>query len=316
MQVNFGGLDKTFNDQLKELELDTALEDTLAGYEEAVGDAQDVLFGDEEEEEEEEMYFADSDHLHSSPLIRALRGDPAPKAHHHGLHEHQLVGAWRTAESPTWTNWRQELAAVHKIHRDTGLVTIQFILDQKRLTVPQKFVEPVVTEPPPVQVRYLPKGAPHPTVEEAMRPWDPHESYQQQQQPSQVPGLPDRMPHGGPGDPYPAAYIPPPPPEPEPARWPVPQNTAQALRNRSIPPDMITGEYGKHFYTELYKHNFWKNAPTKGGQRNFYIPLDGMCYEETKNGNLVPVERLPDGRIVRMSNQPEQGGGHQFQFGH
>merc|ERR1712190_512085 len=30
-----------------------------------------------------------------------------------------------------------------------------------------------------------------------------------------------------------------------------------ALRNRSIPASQVTGEYRKHFYTNLYKNNFY-----------------------------------------------------------
>lgn len=278
------------HDELNELQLEDAGKDTLAGFAHATQDAADFLDG-ESSDEEDEMFFSDDVGLSSSPLIRALRGDPHPKAHHHGLHERQLVGAWRTLETPTWIQPRQEIAAVHKIHKDLGLVTIQFILDQRRMMVPQSFVEPVVNEPPPVQVRYLPKGAPVPTQEEAMQPWHPYWSHQPQQPlASQIPGLPT--------GPYPPASVEPPRPQfPEPDRWPVPQNTAQALRNRSIPPQAIGNTYGVHFYSELYKNNFYK-LPQKDEGRHFYVPLTGGAYEQMRNGNLVPVERLSNGSIV------------------
>jgi hypothetical protein len=281
------------HDQFSELGLGNAADDALAGFAYAGKDAQRLLVGEgSDSEEEDEMFFSDDVGLSSSPLIRALRGDPHPKAHHHGLHERQIVGAWRTLETPTWINSRQELAAVHKIHKELGLVTIQFILDQRRMMVPQAFVEPVINEPPPVQVRYLPKGAPLPTQEEAMQPWHPYWSHQPQGfQGSQIPGLPT--------GPYPPAIVERAIPQfAEPERWPVPQNTAQALRNRSIPPQAIKNTYGTHFYSELYKNNFYKFPKKEEEGRQFYVPLSGGAYEQFPNGNLVPVERLRDGRIV------------------
>lgn len=285
--------DKGFGDQFSEFQLGDAHHDTLAGFQDFHQDAQKFvgMADDESSDDEDEMFFSDDVGLSSSPLIRALRGDPHPKAHHHGLHERQLVGAWRTLETPTWIPARQEVAAVHKIHKDLGLITIQFVLDQRRMMVPQAFVEPVINEPPPVQVRYLPKGAPTPTPEEAMRPYGAWSHSPQHLQGSQIPGLPT--------GPYPGASVAPTAPQfPEPERWPIAQNTAQALRNRSIPPQAIKNTYGTHFYTELYKNNFYRLKQRDDDGRHFYVPLQGGAYEQMPNGNLVPVERLKDGRIV------------------
>lgn len=309
--------------EFDDLNLADAGDDMVAGYHHIGKDAHKLLSGEDDEEDEDEFFFGDDAGLSTSPLIRALRGDPHPKAHHHGLHERQLVGAWRTLQTPTWVPSRQELAVVHKIHKELGLITIQFSLDQRRMMIPQAFVEPVLNEPPPVQVRYLPRGAPVPTQEEAMRPWHPYWSHApEQHQGTHIPGMPGghaEGPHGGhfgshgPG-PFPAAEVERAVPQfPEPERWPVPQNTAQALRNRSIPPQAIQPTYGEHFYSQLYRNNFYRGAVKDDG-RHFYVPIQGGAYEQMPNGNLVPVERLADGRIVPKSKR-----GHEEEdslFGH
>lgn len=300
---HFGGMKlDDLGQEFQDLKLHEAVGDVAKGVQNLGDDAADFFDGDSDEEDDDLMYFGNDVEMSSSPLLRALRGDPHPKSHHHGVHERQLVGAWRTLQTPTWIPSRQEVAVVHKIHKDLGLITIQFALDQRRMMVPQAFVEPVQNEPPPVQVRYLPKGAPLPSQEEAEQPWSPYWSHQPPDENGHFPG-------NDPNGPFPAAHA---PQFQQPERWPITQNTAQALRNRSIPPQAVTYTYGEHFYSNLYRHNFYRQHRKDDG-RHFYVPLTGGAFEQMHNGNLVPVERLADGSIVRKNDLTDQ---HDSLFGH
>merc|ERR1719267_5828 len=47
--------------------------------------------------------------------------------------------------------------------------------------------------------------------------------------------------------------------------WGIPEPTLAALKNRSIPANEVTGEYGRHFYSNLYER--YRSEASNGEQQ-------------------------------------------------
>lgn len=197
-------------------------------------------------------------------LLRALAGDrptsteyanqPWGQQNLNPMMQHALVYAWRMPESVAWTPQSAELAVVHKPCRDGLHFEVQFLKDQARLKLPKTHFWAVDQSMPAYKPVWLKPDDLLPSMDEALQ-------MEQQQQRArdaymrqhgiampepQDGGMKERLRH-------------------EAVRWAMPENTTWALRNRSIPASQVSGKYGPHVYSRLYKANFWADEKPQGG---------------------------------------------------
>jgi len=144
----------------------------------------------------------------------------------------------------------EELAVVHRVHAEDDTLTVQFPSDQHRLRVPTRIVMLVQTITPTYPKIRLHPGERLPNRAEvdrreaeleaerrkrglpqgAMLPWQEAEQLNQGE-------------HKGADG---VVRI-------DAGRWGIPAPTLEALKHRSIPPDEVSGVYGRHFYSGLYE---------------------------------------------------------------
>lgn len=183
------------------------------------------------------------------------------------LHELQLVKAWRPSANGSW-----ELAngVIHRVHHD-NTVTVQFLPDQHRCVLPFMSVQPHADITPVFPEVVLAQGERLPTPSDiALREKSANAIRQLYDIPGDapIPGLGYNHNPLGAGEHYDAqghAAV-------WGDHWAMPASTQVALRNRSVPSSEITGVYGQHFYSNLYKNRFYPDAGrtvSQSGQVDF-----------------------------------------------
>mmetsp|Transcript_15886 Transcript_15886/g.32233 ORF Transcript_15886/g.32233 Transcript_15886/m.32233 type:complete len:305 (-) Transcript_15886:100-1014(-) len=218
--------------------------------------AQDIL-RDEKRTIREQVQHEFFDKKNPNDLVeRELHNDNPEVSHVYGgamsaaPQEGQIVQAWR----PTpWGEWQLGKGVIHRVHQDDRTVTVQFVPDQHRVRTGFMNVKPLFDYTPEYPEVRLAPGERLPTRAEILE--REHNANLMRQDM----GIPPDAPMPGndsnlragemkladgsvviKGD-----------------HWGIPANTLDALRNRSIPPGQVTGEYGRHFYTNLYRNNFY-----------------------------------------------------------
>jgi len=198
----------------------------------------------------------------NDPIARAMHsGSPAVEHVYGGRmssgpHELQLVQAWRPSEDGTWQLGR---GVIHRVHHEDETVTVQFVPDQHRCRLPVSCVKPQLDITPVYPKVRLAPGERIPTAAEiAIREHNANILRQQLgiAPDAPLPGAKDEhalKPGEHLGDQGQPVI--------ESNEWGIPATTLTALRNRAIPFSQVTGIYGQHFYTNLYKNNFY---PQKG----------------------------------------------------
>mmetsp|Transcript_64604 Transcript_64604/g.140628 ORF Transcript_64604/g.140628 Transcript_64604/m.140628 type:complete len:438 (-) Transcript_64604:50-1363(-) len=161
------------------------------------------------------------------------------------LQELQLVKAWRPR--PPLGQMQLATGVIHRVHHEDRTVTVQFPDDQHRVRIPFDSVKPMLDITPEYPTVRLQPGQNPPTPSQLERR---HEQEAQMLQMGITPApWADSEPSGA------GAMVS--KREEQVQRWGIPATTLDALRNRSIPAYQVNGEYGKHFYTNLYKNNFY-----------------------------------------------------------
>mmetsp|Transcript_34405 Transcript_34405/g.79904 ORF Transcript_34405/g.79904 Transcript_34405/m.79904 type:complete len:300 (-) Transcript_34405:94-993(-) len=252
----------------------------------------------------------------NSLVEREMHNDSAAVQHVYGgvqssrPREGQIVQAWR----PTpWGEWQLGKGIVHRVHNEDQTMTVQFVPDQHRVRLPFVSVKPMFDYTPEYPTVRLTPGERLPTRAEILQREEAANAKRQEL------GIePDAPLPGAEGSDLRAG-------ETQQAdgsvtlqmdTWGIPAPTLDALRNRSIPPAQVTGEYGRHFYTNLYKNNFytshescWVNASghvgpelrreSNAGQRvvsHRCVRLDGSEWEQdlhTGSWSPVVIEEAP-----------------------
>lgn len=172
-------------------------------------------------------------------------------AEHAGPHEMQLVKAWRPTPNG---EWEMGTGVVHRVHHEDGTLTVQFIPDQHRCRLPRSSVQPITDITPVYPAIRLSEGERLPTPAE-IRAREENANAMRMQY-----GIPPEAPLPGQentivrpedvlaGHKRPAVLA---------NRWGMPATTLDALRNRAVPEDQLSGAYGVHHYTKLYQQNFY-----------------------------------------------------------
>lgn len=185
----------------------------------------------------------------NDPIQRALHDGHNAVEHVYGgaesadLQERDLVKAWRPIPGGPM---QMGFGVVHRLHPEDGTVTVQFVPDQNRARLPFSAVMKVQFFTPQYPVVHLQPGQKMPT---------PAEIKAREEQEAVVRrnlGLPPDAPLDQFGETADTKAR-----KEYGQRWGIPAPTLDALRNRSIPAYQVTGTYGAHFYTNLYKNNFY-----------------------------------------------------------
>lgn len=234
--------------------------------------------------------------------------------------ELQLVQAWR----PSWSGeWQLARGVVHRVHHEDRTVTVQFLDDQHRCRLPWMSVQPQLDITPVYPTVRLAPGERLPTRAEILR--EQHEANVRRKREGIPPDAPlpgtEGMEALRPGEHLGTDHV----PAIAGDHWGLPAPTLDALRNRSIPPAQVTGEYGRHFYTELYRNRFYPQqqrcvsadgtlhsalprpgpGPAGGEARiagHRYIPLEGPEMEQCLDtGTWHPV-------VEEQQRKPENDG--------
>lgn len=199
---------------------------------------------------------------HDDPVAQALHRGGAAEHVFGGVestrpHELQLVQAWRPSPDGTWTLGQ---GVVHRVHHDDDTVTVQFLPDQHRCRLPLSSVKPQLDVTPVYPTIRLGPGERLPTASEIEVREHNANVYRQQQGIAFDAPIPGALESGalrtdehlGADGHTPVV---------ESDQWGIPATTLDALRNRSIPAAQVTGTYGQHFYTNLYKNDFYAQQP-------------------------------------------------------
>mmetsp|Transcript_69416 Transcript_69416/g.166421 ORF Transcript_69416/g.166421 Transcript_69416/m.166421 type:complete len:325 (-) Transcript_69416:109-1083(-) len=234
-----------------------------------------------------------------NPVVRALKGENVGGvqyvyggAMNAGPQELQLCKVWRPMQ---YGPPKLETGVIHRVHKDDNSVTVQFVPDQHRVRVPAYCVEPVLNVEPNYPEVWLKPGERPPTRKEIMERELEKDRMREM-------GMPVPEDVAGPvadGSHTKTSHR---RTEVE-QRWGMPATTLDALRNRSIPAWQLTGHYGRHYYTNLYKNNFYKSedaAVDSQGHvdeqleqqviisRHIYVPLEGPVLEQMPDGEFRP----------------------------
>jgi hypothetical protein len=197
----------------------------------------------------EGLDFLKSDSMPKSPFDMTLFDSPSTlavgnvkQAHHHrglrvgNIEELHLCEAWRPVPGPKGVQPKLEKCVAHRVHPEDYTVTVQFFKDQHRLRIPVSCCRPLLDITPEYPQIYISDGEAPPSREEI-------DLYEEEKSRLEAHGMVAPL-FDGPdptlGSKERATY------------WGLPTPTLDALRNRSIPPAQVTGEYGRHFYTSLY----------------------------------------------------------------
>lgn len=225
-----------------------------------------------------------------SALYKAMHGDSAIEHVYGGEmsaqpQEEDLVQAWRPGQNG---EWQLGTGVVHRVHQEDRTVTVQFVPDQGRYRLPFmsiKKLSDITPEYPTIRLR---PGQRLPTPSEIVE--REHRANVQRE----VWGIANDQ--ALPGSAADDAFL---PGETKgkdgmvtirAQNWGIPAPTLEALRNRSVPCPQVTGEYGRHFYTDLYKQNFYAAQ----GQSNV-LTSGPVQSEHAKRGQQM---QKPKARVV------------------
>mmetsp|Transcript_102216 Transcript_102216/g.317957 ORF Transcript_102216/g.317957 Transcript_102216/m.317957 type:complete len:313 (+) Transcript_102216:1051-1989(+) len=268
---------------------------------EFVRDDPEEYLRQEQQRAREEVRHEYLDHKNPNELVeQEMHNDSPETAHIYGgamsaePQEQQLVQAWR----PTpWGEWQLAAGVIHRVHSDDKTVTVQFVPDQHRVRVPFMSVKPVLDITPQYPTVRLAPGERLPTPAEiAERERNANATRERLGLPpdAPLPGTEDQnaLLAGESMDKDGMVIL-------KAKHWGIPAPTLDALRNRSIPPNQVTDTYGRHFYTDLYRNNFyaekerWVSASGHVGVderrrdpnaphviSHTYIPLEGPELEQ------------------------------------
>jgi len=194
----------------------------------------------------------------SEYVLNEMNNDSAAVDHIYGgtmsaaPRELQIVRAWR----PTpWGEMQLATGVVHRVHEEDRTVTVQFVPDQHRARVPWSSCDPMPDITPTYPEIRLGQNERVPTRAEIVAREENANLMRQQMGIAHDAPLPGTLETGNlrPGERKGAngqIIL-------RSKDWGIPAQTLDVLRNRSIPPSQVTGVYGLHFYTNLYKHNFY-----------------------------------------------------------
>eukprot|EP00929_Paragymnodinium_shiwhaense_P031267 TRINITY_DN17558_c0_g1_i1.p1 TRINITY_DN17558_c0_g1~~TRINITY_DN17558_c0_g1_i1.p1 ORF type:complete len:442 (+),score=57.75 TRINITY_DN17558_c0_g1_i1:122-1447(+) len=254
---------------------------------------------------------------------RELVGDGQSMLHPmpEGIKEMQLVRAPRP--DPLTGHSVMATGVIHRCHPEDYTCTIQFLPDQHRLRVAVPSLEPITNITPTYPKVLLRHGERPPSVKE-------QDEYFHREQAMRHRGLDPRLyccfceahfPAGlshrcpscgnrrlddqplreGEEDHYKRA------PNDVMDRWGIPAGTMEALRNRSIPAYQVTGEYGEHFYSALYRNNFYYQ---KANQEKKVMPPAnaGKWGDFALHADDKPKPKAkPRGILSKLPPAPEEG---------
>lgn len=233
---------------------------------------------------------------HSDPVQRELHSGGAVEKVFGGVEatsfrELQLCQAWR----PVNGTWELANGIIHRVHHDRT-VTVQFLPDQHRCRLPFMSVKPHLDITPKYPDIVLSQGERLPTASE-IEIRERNANVMRQQYgigpEAQIPGLDqghDPLGRGEHRDAEGHAAV-------WGDHWAIPVPTQDALRNRSVPSSDITGVYGRHFYTNLYKNHLGR-------------PDTGHQVSQSGHVGLINEERAQDrgnGRVVSHTYIPLHG---------
>lgn len=254
----------------------------------------DLLGDDDNGGHDEERFLHDLETgVPDSDLIRALRGENKGGVMYEyggemakGLSELQIVKVWRPQPFGPPQLCR---AIVHRVHKDDNSVTVQFVPDQHRARVPRYCIQPVLGVEPRYPDVWLEPGQSPPTREEILR----IELEKERMREMGIP-VPDSEapPDGGFLNRQHRKIE-------RVQRWGIPATTLDALRNRSIPPFQVEGTYGRHFYSNLYKNNFYVGKQAQVTNDGHVDNIEEQQIHVT-NHTYIPIHgqrqtQMPDG---------------------
>eukprot|EP00434_Breviolum_minutum_P027488 symbB.v1.2.024305.t1/scaffold2280.1/size83482/3 len=143
-----------------------------------------------------------------------------------------------------------EIGVVHRVHAEDDTVTVQFPNDQHRLRIPTNQAALVQSVTPTYPKIRLKPGERLPNRSQLDRREKELEEERRKLGLPQGAMLPwqeaDHLNKGEHRDEDGVVRI-------SGDHWGIPTPTLDALKNRSIPPDEVTGVYGRHFYSRLYE---------------------------------------------------------------
>lgn len=146
--------------------------------------------------------------------------------------------------------FEEDLGVVHRVHAEDDTVTVQFPNDQHRVRVPTNQALLVQTLTPSYPKIRLKPGEHLPNRKQLDRREKELEEERRKLGLPQGAMLPwqeaDQLNQGERRDDDGIVRI-------TGDHWGIPTPTLDALKNRSIPPDEVTGVYGRHFYSRLYE---------------------------------------------------------------
>jgi len=171
----------------------------------------------------------------------------------------------------------EDIGVVHRVHSEDDTITVQFPLDQHRARVPISSVELVQQVDPVYPKVRLRRGERMPTRTQitgreaqleaerrqlglpqgAMLPWQAEDHLR----------VDEHFGRDGKVK-IDATY------------WGIPEPTLDALKNRAIPANEVTGEYGRHFYSNLYER--YRSEAHNGEQQTHSVQSSGSISGLTK----------------------------------
>lgn len=192
---------------------------------------------------------------------------------------------------------------VHRIHLEDRTVTVQFLEDQHRLRLPSSMVNAQSPAEPSYPRVVLKQGERPPTRLEIMEKINREEAQEEWARLNGVTLPPKEQEEDAPG-----------PSEGSERRvervdrWGIPAPTLDALRNRSIPPYQVNGEYRSHFYSKLYETNFY-STKDKQIQKESQLAASGGGGGGGRGAGLGGLPGgVPANGVVPL---PQAGGGGQ-----
>jgi len=232
-------------------------------------------------------------HKNRNDLInRELENDNPEVSHVYGgavsglPQEGQIVEAWR----PTpWGEWQLAKGVIHRVDNENRMVTVQFVPDQHRVRVGFACVKPLFNYTPEYPEVRLAPGERLPTRAEILEREQNANLMRSQMgiaPDAPLPGDETGLRAGETRRQDGSVVL-------RMQNWGIPAPTLDALRNRSVPPGQITGEYGRHFYTNLYKNDFYL-----GREQDHLIAADGHVgvehrHRENANEHIISNRYIP-----------------------
>jgi len=211
-------------------------------------------------------------------------------------HEQQLVQAWRPSPDGTWQLGN---GVIHRVHHEDDTVTVQFLPDQHRCRLPLASVKPQLDITPVYPSIRLAPGERVPTrgeieirehnanIRRQSEGLAPDAKLDADDQ-ALLPG--EHTDKNG----MPVVYS---------DNWCMPSTTLDALRNRAIPFNQVKGYYQEHFYTNLYKNNFYKQTGASVSQSG-HVGETSEHRHGSLNHNLPPKPKVVSHKYIPLRGAP------------